>query len=434
MEKSNGKLIFYGDEVPITFPPLYNNFVVLLREILGLEENFLSNIRLSYRDKDDDKIEIKTEQDYNIFFDDIRKGKPMTITIEVKEESNLDIKSCSSSILNYVEKKSGNINNVSEEIKKNSIELNEENNNKEQKLDLNENSNINNDNNNINKNLEENSNQLIMNNNINNINNNINNINNNEIDLKEENNKNIPPKQNNINNNINNINNNINNNNQIPFQKNQNEFNNNNNINNINNINVVPQNQNIPQMSQNQNMSQMNQMSQNPQMNQMNQMNVSKLTNKYLYMIQFPFACSLCRLGPIYRVMYYCKDCNLIICPKCESREGERHYHPLYKVQNGSQFQYLNINGVSTMDKIMDKMEGAYNSVLGFFGANGNNNNGNNNNSRVQRQPQVPQLVSVVQLARNIYDLRNVTDQQIEEALIKCKGNIDEAVFSLVPK
>ena len=28
----------------------------------------------------------------------------MTITIEVKEESNLDIKSCSSSILNYVEK------------------------------------------------------------------------------------------------------------------------------------------------------------------------------------------------------------------------------------------------------------------------------------------------------------------------------------------
>ena len=411
MEKSNGKLIFYGDEVPITFPPLYNNFVVLLREILGLEENFLSNIRLSYRDKDDDKIEIKTEQDYNIFFDDIRKGKPMTITIEVKEESNLDIKSCSSSILNYVEKKSGNINNVSEEIKKNSIELNEENNNKEQKLDLNENSNINNDNNNnINKNLEENSNQLIMNNNINNINNNINNINNNEIDLKEENNKNIPPKQDNSINNINNINNNINNiNNQILFQKNQKELNNN-------------------------NMSQMNQMSQNPQMNQMNQMNVSKLTNKYLYMIQFPFACSLCRLGPIYRVMYYCKDCNLIICPKCESREGERHYHPLYKVQNGSQFQYLNINGVSTMDKIMDKMEGAYNSVLGFFGANGNNNNGNNNNSRVQRQPQVPQLVSVVQLARNIYDLRNVTDQQIEEALIKCKGNIDEAVFSLVPK
>ena len=411
MEKSNGKLIFYGDEVPITFPPLYNNFVVLLREILGLEENFLSNIRLSYRDKDDDKIEIKTEQDYNIFFDDIRKGKPMTITIEVKEESNLDIKSCSSSILNYVEKKSGNINNVSEEIKKNSIELNEENNNKENKIDLSEN--VNNDIN-ANKNNEENSNQLIMNNNINNINN----INNNEIDLKEENN-NIPQKQNNNINNISNINN-INNKNQEQFNNNINNVNNINNSNNINNINIVPQNQNnISQISQNQNM---------------NEIKANKLTNKYLYMLQFPYACTLCRLGPIYRVMYYCKDCNIIICPKCEQREGERHYHPLYKVQNGSQFQYLNINGVSTMDKIMDKMEGAYNSVLGFFGAGGNNNNENNQNNRVQKQPPVPQLISIVQLARNIYDLRNVTDQQIEEALIKTKGNIDEAVFSLVPK
>ena len=83
------------------------------------------------------------------------------------------------------------------------------------------------------------------------------------------------------------------------------------------------------------------------------------------------------------------------------------------------------------MDRIMNRMEGAYNSVLGFFGA-GNNNP--NNNSRVQQPPQVPQLVSVVQLARNIYDLRNVSDQQIEDALIKAKGNIDEAVFSLVSK
>ena len=76
-------------------------------------------------------------------------------------------------------------------------------------------------------------------------------------------------------------------------------------------------------------------------------------------------------------------------------------------------------------------MEGAYNSVLGFFGAG--NNNANNNSSRAQQQ-QVPQLVSVVQLARNIYDLRNVSDQQIEDALIRTRGNIDEAVFSLVPK
>ena len=48
--------------------------------------------------------EVKTEEDYRIFMNDIQKGKQMIMTIEVKEESNLDIKSCSSSILNYVEK------------------------------------------------------------------------------------------------------------------------------------------------------------------------------------------------------------------------------------------------------------------------------------------------------------------------------------------
>ena len=92
MEKPNGKLLFYGDEVPITFPQFYNKFLVLLREILGLDENFLANVKLSYRDRDEDKIEIKSEEDYKIFMEDIQKGRPMTMTIEVKEESNLDIK------------------------------------------------------------------------------------------------------------------------------------------------------------------------------------------------------------------------------------------------------------------------------------------------------------------------------------------------------
>ena len=406
MEKPNGKLLFYGDEVPLAFPALYSDFLPLLREILGLDENFLSNIKLSYRDSDDDKIEIKSEDDYKIFMEEINKGKQMLMTIEVKEESNLDIKSCSSSILNYVEKKSGNINNVSEEIKKNSINLKEESdNNKNIKLDLNEN--INNDDN-INNN-DENSNQLIINNNINLENKDINIDNKKEekvIQQKSEKVRNLDEQINNNKDKIN-INNNIN---QIPQ---------NNNINNVNNINNNL-NQNVPQMSQNQNA---------------NQVNINKLSNKYLYMISFPFACSLCKVGPIYRIMYFCKECNLVLCSRCEQFEGERHYHPLYKVQNGSQLKYLNINNITTVDRIMDNLEGAYNSVLGFFGAGQNNNN----ESRVQQkqqqqQAQVPQLISVVQIARNMYDLRNVTDKQIEEALIKSKGNIDQAVFSLVPQ
>ena len=138
MDKPNGKLVFYGDEVPIQFPSLYNQFLPLLQEILGLDENFLSSVKLSYRDRDEDKIEIKSEEDYKVFMDEIQKGKQMAMTIEVKEESNLDIKSCSSSILNYVEKKSGNINNLSEQIKNQ-----EQNIDNDKDLDLNENMNNN---------------------------------------------------------------------------------------------------------------------------------------------------------------------------------------------------------------------------------------------------------------------------------------------------
>ena len=401
MEKPNGKLIFYGDEVPITFPPLYNNFIPLLQEILGLDDDFLSSIKLSYRDRDEDKIQINSSEEYKLFMDEIQKGKEMVMTIEVKEESKLDIKSCSSSILNYVEKKSGNINNLSEQVKQNSIELVKEdsNINNDKNLDLNEN--INNDIKNENNNQPKNDDNI-------NIGDPLQNNKKVQVPIKSNKDQNLFPmanNQNNINNNIDNINNNVNNN--I-----------NNNINNMaqpfRNQNQN-QNQNVPQLSQNQ-----------PQ-----KIDSTKLTNKYLFMIAFPYACSFCKAGPIYRVMYYCKECNFVICPRCELREGERHFHPLYKVQNGSQFKYLDINGPSTIDVIKDKMEGAYNSVLGFFGAG--NNNVNNNSSRAQQQ-QVPQLVSVVQLARNIYDLRNVSDQQIEDALIRTRGNIDEAVFSLVPK
>ena len=37
--------------------------------------------------------------------DDIQKGRQMSMTIEVKEESNINIQSCSSSILDYAKKR-----------------------------------------------------------------------------------------------------------------------------------------------------------------------------------------------------------------------------------------------------------------------------------------------------------------------------------------
>ena len=209
MENCKGKIKFYEDQVDVIFPDNYDNFNQLLGEILGLSDDFMQNIRLSYRDEDNDKIEIKVEDDYKLFINEIKKKKDtMELLVEVKEESNILIKQCSSSILNYVSKNSSlNINNASEDIKE-----------KHKSLDLSDEINPNNIPNENEKKREEN---------------NAENKNENNIILNNPNNENQDNQKaykvildNNINqnqnlNNINNINNNIQNNN---------------NINNINNI------------------------------------------------------------------------------------------------------------------------------------------------------------------------------------------------------
>ena len=78
------------------------------------------------------------------------------------------------------------------------------------------------------------------------------------------------------------------------------------------------------------------------------------------------------------------------------------------------------------MNDVGSSIEGAYKSVIGFFGVNQNQNQNRNNNPI-----RGPQWASLVQIARTSYDLRTLTDQQIEQALIKTKGNIDEAVILL---
>jgi hypothetical protein len=404
MENCKGKIKFYEDQVDVIFPDNYDKFNQLLGEILGLSDDFMQNIRLSYRDEDNDKIEIKVEDDYKLFINEIKKKKDtMELLVEVKEESNILIKQCSSSILNYVSKNSSlNINNASEDIKE-----------KHKSLDLSDEINPNNIPNENEKKREEN---------------NAENKNENNIILNNPNNENQDNQKaykvildNNINqnqnlNNINNINNNIQNNN---------------NINNINNIkNDVNNNIINPHQQKIQNQQQQNVV---PQKNDLQR------NNAYLYILSFPFTCVICRRGPIYRAIYYCKECKIIICPQCELREGPSHLHPLWKAQNSIQFDALNTAGISTMDKFMSdvgsSIEGAYKSVIGFFGVNQNQNhqnqNQNQNQNRNNNPIRGPQWVSLVQLARTSYDLRALTDQQIEQALIKTKGNIDEAVILL---
>ena len=389
MTSLKGKFKFYEDVVEINFSTKFVYFKETLEKMLGLTDDNFSNIKLSYKDEDGDKIEIKTEEDYKIFFDELKKRNDELIMLaEVKEESNISIQQCSVSILAYVQKNNrGNINNVSEQIKE-----------KNKSLELSDEINPNNISNN-----EKSKEKIVQpqNNNVISNNLNINQINNNNINQNQNNlNINKVIENNNINRNINNNINNLNNINNI------------NNINNFNNINnKVQQPQNF-QQPQNQN----------------------RQINDNLYVLSFPYYCQLCKIAPIYQALYYCKECKLTICPKCELSEGQKHIHPFYKIQTTQQFDFLMIENSTGIEKLLDgvsnKLEGAYNSMLGFFGTNNNNNN----NRNVKNDPvnQRPQRISLIQLARNYYDLRNFTDQQIETALLKANKNIDEAVIILV--
>lgn len=316
-DEVKGILKFYEEELEVLFPVDYSTFKTQLGEMLSLTDDSLQNFQLVYKGAKNNKVEIKNVEDYKKFINYIEeKIELVTLEVEVKEVSNINIKNCKDSIILF-KKKSFPGNNI-----------------------------------------------------------------NNDVD------KNI--------NNINNINNDINN--------------------NINN-NIIERNR---------------------------QYNI--MSNDQRPNLAFPVACSFCRVEPLYKIIYYCKECKIIFCSNCEAIKGSIHPHSYYKVQNTSQYEYLNI-GVQTglekmIDKVGNKVGEAYNSVLDFLGVDKIKNQNVNNypnqninniyqNNNIQR-PQVHQQSNLIEMARSQYDLGNISDERIEEALRQTNGNIDNAVVLLI--
>ena len=85
MENYKGRIKFYDDNVNFIFPAKYESFRISLGELLGLtEENFL-NIKLSYKDEDGDKIEIKSADDYKMFFEEASKKKEVMDLLKLQK-------------------------------------------------------------------------------------------------------------------------------------------------------------------------------------------------------------------------------------------------------------------------------------------------------------------------------------------------------------
>ena len=291
----------------------------------------------------------------------------------------------------------------------------------------------------------------------------------NEIKNKEDN-ANI----NNINNNINNIiqinndNTNKNNSENIPINIDENleamEF------------SYLNADNNIIEKNNNKNNNQINNNINNNQINEQN--NPSELNKN------FNINCSICNQNKFTDIVYYCSDCKLFFCDKCEIDIGKIHKHCYYKIRNkkqynelkdslnsfGNKFQNLNKNInksiINTGNSIENSVKGIFsegskiignigNTIKNFFNSNENdaNKNKNNNNNDInsnelnnpyevkneQKQENKDknnlnqnQIKSLVMQAKSLYNLSKFNDMEIEKALIQHKGNIEEAVSMLL--
>ena len=183
-EEINGYIQFYNEIKKVILPLTYDEFQEKLKKMLQIESDLISSLIISYRDEDNDRVMVNSNEDYSILLEQIKNKQVNIITVEKEEKSNIDIDTCSQSLIKFKEKsdKNNEANNNLNIVSNQQFEINKQenkieiiNNNIKNNKDINNDIN-NNAKNNIN-NLEEINNELEINNNkdfVNNIDNNLN--------------------------------------------------------------------------------------------------------------------------------------------------------------------------------------------------------------------------------------------------------------------
>ena len=426
---------FYSEIKKVILTPTYEELKKKLCNVMQIKPELFNSLKLSYKDEDNDIITVETDEDYNILLEQIKGKEVEILNIEIEEDASIDINECSKSIIKFHESmgddeqkeekknKNDNLNIISNQ----QFEINKEENKNNQK-----------DNNKI-ESIESNRITIIEDNNNNQVNKNNLNIENN---ISGHNNIELQYKQNDINDNLiqNNINNFNNNNINNDFINNHINNNINNNFNNNfnNNINNNNLNNNINKFLN----------------NNINNINENSIVNNQTFMV-FPYNCNLCNKYPIAKVLYYCLVCGIPLCDECEDKLGINHRHSILKVQTNEQYDDLNLkikqfskekiipknnnnnsneeSGNENQSQIFKIYNNLKDSILGgFFGDNKNNERNNINPKVNNNQQAIPQQMSLIQLARAQYDLNGISDNKLQEALEKTKGNIDDAIALLL--
>ena len=365
---------FCNEIKKVILPPTFKGLQEKICSMLQINLELISSLLISYKDEDNDVVMVDSNEDYLILLDQIKNKQVNIINVEKNEKGNIDIDTCTKSIIKFQEKfdKNDEANNNFNIVSNQQFEINKQENKIEKlNIDIKNNNDINDsDKNNIN-NFEEKNNELEINNNkefYNNIDNNLNDSNSEEEIIS-------------------------------PYLQKEKEQNNNlnNNINIINQINDINANANI------------------------------NLNQTYLV---FNITCGLCNQYPIIKILYYCPTCSVYICPECEKKPDINHRHSILKIQTSQQYADLvekinnskenllkNNQNQSNLAKITDNIK---DSVLKIFG---------NNKEEENIPPQnLTSQMSIIQIARAQYGLEGISDEQLQDAIRKTNGNIENAI------
>ena len=57
--------------------------------------------------------------------------------------------------------------------------------------------------------------------------------------------------------------------------------------------------------------------------------------------VRFSSYCNICDQFPIVNIMFYCQNCDLNFCEKCEKKIGYNHRHCYYKIKNREQYEEI---------------------------------------------------------------------------------------------
>ena len=282
-EKFIVKITFYEENIEIGINSNYNLFLKNICDMFNISTEQINSISLNYIDEEGDSIILNTEEDYTIFFEQVKEKVVNNLIIKINEKEIEPNKSLESSLNYKLQKEKEN------KSLKNSYNI------------INSNNNIKNDMNNFNNNFYN------SNNKDNNINNNIINYNKYEDNIKNNNINN----NNHMDNDIKNINNNIDNNDLNNIIYNDHFINNN--INNIYDKNKIINDFN--------------------KYEDIIHKNENEIPSEDLPV--YNYKCSSCLSFPIINKMYYCNRCNIYFCDECQKIIN--HTHPLIIIETKNQ-------------------------------------------------------------------------------------------------